>query len=295
MKVVPSARLAEEAVELAKAGKLTDAARLCKELAAAERAAGTTGSREAALRFEQAEKALLAKELASARSRLTAIGVKPTERLPVDRSAADIHGSSDIRHPSVQEILDRMPQHQARIFKPFEKVTPRISWISFVDAEVKTFTRKFYLGARRPETHLVDIGTWNEELVVRWKKTPIQKRVFLAGPGRDSAMIKKFRSELEAEGFAVFFYNFCASHEAGKLCRPETVGAFFATAGNAILADTPAAAASQYVSHEVMAALRLKNNQRMTIMVTPGEVISTAKTVNAVVITTEEDGIMKGY
>ena len=85
-------------------------------------------------------------------------------------------------------------------------------------------------------------------------------------------MIRKLATDLGERGYAVFFYEFCVN-AANELCSSTVVGAFFATAGHAILADTPSAAASQYVLHEVTAT-RLRDRGSMALLVTPDEILT---------------------
>ena len=66
----------------------------------------------------------------------------------------------------------------------------------------------------------------------------------------------------------MLFYNFYAER-ALELCRSEVVGAFFATAEIALIADTAAAAGSRFVSHEIA-----KVQGELIIVVVPSEVLA---------------------
>lgn len=73
----------------------------------------------------------------------------------------------------------------------------------------------------------------------------------------------------------MFFYKFCA-REIGAYCGSATVGAFFGTAGTAVLAVTETSGTSRFVPHEVAAATRLAAGKSELIIVTPGEAMFNA-------------------
>ncbi len=56
------------------------------------------------------------------------------------------------------------------------------------------------------------------------------------------------------------------------LCESETVGAFFGSAGHAVLVNSAAAAASRYVAVEVATARRIQGAGPRVIIVSPIEV-----------------------
>jgi hypothetical protein len=157
------------------------------------------------------------------------------------------------------------------IFKAFETVRPRTRWRRVVRDDVKQFVRAFEKGSRDSERYFSDPSA-DPALVARWKATPKQGRVFVAGAQQDMRLIQGLRAELEKQGKTVFFYTWCAG-AAGQLCGSATVGAFFGTAGAAVLAVTDASAGSRFAPYEVTAGVRVLAGEPQLFLLTPGEAL----------------------
>jgi hypothetical protein len=168
---------------------------------------------------------------------------------------------------------------QRAVFKTFESARLRVRW-RVAKRDVKSFVREFEAGAREPERYFADPSA-NPLLVARWKATPKSDRVFVAATEKDTAVVDSLRVELERQGKTVFFYRFCAQ-APGVLCDSRTVGAFFGTAGTAVLAVTEATGSSRFLSHEVAAATRLATGQSELLIFTPVEAVFNAAEVRVV-------------
>jgi hypothetical protein len=164
-----------------------------------------------------------------------------------------------------------LKREQRVVFRSFEAVRPRVRW-RVVRRDVKAFVRTFEAGAHEPEQHFTD-PLADPALVARWKATPKQDRVFVAGAQQDTELIESLRAQLEHEGKTVFFYTFCAG-ATGTLCASATVGAFFGTAGTAVLAVSDASATSRFVPHEIEAGIRLASHQSQLVIFTPSEALT---------------------
>jgi len=164
-----------------------------------------------------------------------------------------------------------LKSEQRLVLRSFEDVRPSVRW-RVVRRDVKAFVRAFEAGAREPEQHFAD-PLADRALVARWKATPKQDRVFVAGAQQDTELIESLRAQLEQEGKAVFFYRLCAA-APGALCESATVGAFFGTAGTAVLAVSDASATSRFIPHEIEAGSRLAVHQSQLVIFTPGEALA---------------------
>ncbi len=136
---------------------------------------------------------------------------------------------------------------------------------------VKRFETDFRRGVRDPKRWLYQARQTRQTLVDRWLEAPLSRRVFVIGASQESGAVRHWATELERRGFSVFFYDFCAD-AAGVLCASETVGAFFGSAGHAVLIDSASASASRFVQVEVAAARHLVGRGRRMIVVSPVEV-----------------------
>jgi hypothetical protein len=166
-----------------------------------------------------------------------------------------------------------LKSEQRVVFRSFEAVRPRVRW-RVVRRDVKAFVRAFEAGAHEPEQHFAD-PLVDPALVARWKATPKRDRIFVAGAQQDTAVIESLRAQLEHEGKTVFFYRFCAG-ATGALCESATVGAFFGTAGTAVLAVSDASGTSRFVPQEIEAGIRLAAHQSQLVILTPGEALTNA-------------------
>jgi len=187
------------------------------------------------------------------------------------RAAAVV--SSAFERKSIEWTLS---SEQRVVFRSFEAIRPGVRWrISrVVSSDVKAFVRAFEAGARDAERQFAD-PLVDKDLVARWLRTPKADRVFVAGAQQDLPVVEALRTQLEREGKTVFFYRTCA-RVAGVLCDSRTVGAFFGTAGTAVLAMSEASQSSRFVPHEVDAAVRLAASQTELRIFTPGEVLGNA-------------------
>jgi len=174
---------------------------------------------------------------------------------------------------------------QRAVFRTFENVHTGVRWRT-VTRDVKSFVRAFEAGARDPERHFADPSA-DASLVARWNATPKSERVFVAATEKDTPVVDKLRVQLEREGKTVFFYKFCAQ-AAGALCDSRTVGAFFATAGTAVLAVTEATGSSRFVPQEVAAATRLAAGQSELLIFTPGEAVFNTAQMRVVEATVDD-------
>ena len=96
-------------------------------------------------------------------------------------------------------------------------------------------------------------------------------------------MVEALRAQLEREGKTVFFYRFCSGTAA--LCDSKTVGAFFGTAGSAVLAVTEAT--SRFLPHEVESGVRLAAGRSELVILTPEEAVFNAAVTRVVQGTAE--------
>lgn len=157
------------------------------------------------------------------------------------------------------------------VFRTFTEsfiLTPRI-----VSSEVRAFARSFVRGGQNPRQYLAATrrGSAASQLIERWLSTDLSKRVFIAGAGEDMYAVRQLQQKLEAQGHVVFFYRFCEPSPRA-LCDSETVGAFFATAGHAVVSDSAVARRSEFLPAEIAAGVNVSFGRGNWLMVTPVEV-----------------------
>ena len=177
-------------------------------------------------------------------------------------------------HAKVVQHVSTLPKSQKVIVKMIEDASLSVASIDAVPADVKQFVRNFGAGAREPEKHLAKIGREHADLLAHWNAVDPEYRIFLAGAGKDGSVIRLLATEFEQQGYVVFFYDFCAVPR----CSSEVVGAFFGTAGHALVADSNAATASRYVAAEVTAARQLGGRDSVMILADPTKVVAAART-----------------
>jgi hypothetical protein len=158
------------------------------------------------------------------------------------------------------ELAPRLSLAQTQLFRSIDRGFRRPRWVGIAPRDVIGFVDSFKTGARSPERFLGELAPENQTLLRAWQSTPKERRVFLVGSGQDLDLALKLRADLEERGFRLFFYKFCSQ------CSSEVVGAFYGTAGEAILMDTRPAGASRYVSQEVSAAIRHQEGRRLAFL-----------------------------
>lgn len=158
------------------------------------------------------------------------------------------------------ELPRQLSLAQTQLFRSIDRGLRRPRWVGIAPRDVIGFVDSFKTGARSPERFLSELGPENQTLLRVWQSTPKERRVFLVGSGQDLGLAMKLRADLEEKGFRLFFYKFCSQ------CSSEIVGAFYGTAGEAILMDTTHAGASRYVSQEVSAAIGHQEGRRLAFL-----------------------------
>jgi hypothetical protein len=147
-------------------------------------------------------------------------------------------------------------------------------------ASAKRFGKEFLVGAKEGQARLERLGPKLSGLAGHWLRTPVEKRVFVIGAAADLPEIAKLRAQVEAEGYAFFFYKFCEPL-LSSLCKSEDVGAFFATAGHVISVKSPAAAGSDYIPVELAASESLLEGGALFIT-TPEEIVQLDQVANKI-------------
>src|SRR5262249_30082343 len=156
-------------------------------------------------------------------------------------------------------------------FELLSKVVPGLSPgdVSIVPGTVKRFSQDWETGAKNPKSYLPQV---NPELLSKWNAVPQEKRIFIIGAGKDSAEVSEAAKSLQAQGNAVFFYDFCR-----PLCSSEAVGAMAGTSGQIMLYRTRSAELSKYVEVEVATARFLDGLAKPVILISTEELFA-AKT-----------------
>ena len=139
---------------------------------------------------------------------------------------------------------------------------------SVVEGTVKRFSQDFETGAKNPKSYLPQVSP---ELLSKWNKVTQKKRIFIIGAGKDSAEVSEAAKSLEAQGNAVFFYDFCR-----PLCSSEAVGAMFGTSGRTMLYHTSSADLSKYVKVEVATARFIDGLAKPVILISTEELLAAA-------------------
>ena len=150
-------------------------------------------------------------------------------------------------------------------FELLSKVVPGLSpgHYSIVPRNCETFSHKFETGARNPNRYLPQVSP---QLLSKWNKVTPKKRIFIIGAGKDSAEVSEAAKSLEAQGNAVFFYDFCR-----PLCSSEAVGAMFGKSGQTMLYHTSSADLSQYVTVEIATARIIDGLAKPVILISTEE------------------------
>ncbi len=152
-------------------------------------------------------------------------------------------------------VVSRLSTDEAIQLRDLQSVTRRVGRINFVTSDVKQFVSDFSEGARDPTHYIAQQSLISREFADLWLRTPVEKRIFLIGAGKDAEMIKAVQAQFNRDGYTVFFYQTCVT-VYGRLCDSAVVGAFFGSSGKAFLVDSLAAEASRYVPLVIAAAQR---------------------------------------
>lgn len=256
--------LADETVALLQRGELEDAARRCEAIAAAERAKGTPESLQQAKLFDEAAESLR-------REHLTRV---------LKQAKADL---DKMEHALDEGFLASLPPDLSNVIKSLGSKPVRLKPISLVRADVRRFVHAFLHGARDPELHFANIDPRLRPFLAKWRDTPFEKRLFLTGAGEDAAVARRLQAQADAQGYAVFFYDFCRDI-IEILCADELVGAFFGSASHALLMDTALANASAYVVHEIGAIRHVRHGERMALLVSTEGVMAAPDNVVALAV-----------
>jgi hypothetical protein len=194
---------------------------------------------------------------------------------------------------SLKDVLNNLPENLRALVETIGAALPLGTRFVFAKSKVKRFATSFVEGANNARKYLTRARETHPALVDAWLKTPLARRVFMAGSGHNLREITNIQKALEERGYTVFFYKFC-EERVGTLCSSQAVGAFFSTAGHALLFDTTQAKDSSYVELEVKAVSRLVQHEGPLIIITPREALGAAAgTAVSVVKVTFEPAITK--
>ena len=177
-----------------------------------------------------------------------------------------------------QEVLASMPDYQLPVFRAIENVSRTSPFLTFVRTDAKKFVRGLESGWANPEAAFRRMPGSQQGLVRAWNGRPIEDRVFLIGAGKDGPGIARYIAEQEKNGKMVFFYKVCIP-ASGVLCPNEAIGAYMRTAGTIVLAGSPAADASRFVTVELAAVQRLNAGESMMIMLSPADILAGAEQI----------------
>lgn len=129
-------------------------------------------------------------------------------------------------------------------------------------------------GARDPQRGFAMAPTFYAARVAEWQQMG-DKGIAILGSRLDHPELMPIVAEWEAQGFKVFFFEFCRD-VGGILCPPETVGAFAATAGHVFWMDTPAGRASRFVGPEIDVLVRARTGAPRALRITPRRLLGGA-------------------
>jgi hypothetical protein len=167
-------------------------------------------------------------------------------------------------------LLARLDPRQQRIFTTLARSGYRPVPIGMVGADVFAFRAALGPGAALrgdPLDHLASLRSPGAE---QWLQAPPDKRVFATAFGTDLPPISMFGQMLRDDGYQVFDYDFCQNFQGGQVvCPTETVGAYFATAGHALLGTSEVSVRSGLVVAEASPAPVLPDNARRAVLITP--------------------------
>jgi hypothetical protein len=162
-----------------------------------------------------------------------------------------------------------LPKQQEVVLSTFREAVPSTAKRPrLVSPSVKRFGEKFMDGAWDGDDVLQTVKTLDPARVAKWRNTPQEKRLFVVGAREDTEHLAPSFKALEDQGYEVFFYRLCESRP-GMLCDSETVGAFFATAGNVLVSRSSAAAMSEFVKMELAVIDALLTGSDLWFMITP--------------------------
>lgn len=199
-------------------------------------ATGAAREAEAAVATQQLRKALADADLGSARA----------EALDATQPGT--------RAPTAEGLLThRLTPGRTSLLRSVQGLVGRLPKVVYADTGAKAFGQDFLRGARNSAALLHGLQSRHAALVDPWLGKPTDKRVFIIGASHDSRAIQQLRRDLHRDGFETYFFTDCRAHLDG-LCGSDEVGAFFASAGHAVLVRSPAAVASGFIPVELASA-----------------------------------------
>lgn len=181
--------------------------------------------------------------------------------------AMPVTGSSRGLTPAIAQHLS--PAHAA-LLKTFDAAALPTSRIRVTKTGVKHFAKDFRAGMDNPNLYKTSMDPKQQQLLAAYYAAPKERRIFIAGSGKDTPQIHQIEAALK-DKYTVFFYEFCRE-ASGALCWSESVGAAFASADQALFFNTPAAAASKYLPFELMVAMGKEG-----WLFAPGELVAAAR------------------
>lgn len=176
---------------------------------------------------------------------------------------------NQLRLENLRERLEAIRDPNLELLK---NVDPTISGLQVVSGSVKRFSKDFQAGASNPQRYLSELKKSQPALLKKWLETPVERRIFLIGAGKDGKGIGKTVELLKSKGFQVFFYDFCRQSK-GALCSSKEVGAMFATSGNTILYKSSLTFLSEYVKVEAATARFLVGADKKVILLSSSELL----------------------
>lgn len=174
--------------------------------------------------------------------------------------------------------LLQIPIGDRPIVKALENTSTGTPYITFVQTRVKQFFKAYAQGARNPDEYLRRARSTHPQVVSRWEGTPLDRRIFLVGAGKDDPFVRNYIHESEKDGYTVFFYKDC-EHTAFASCDDAVVGAFMASASRVLALVSSASEASLFCSPETVFAQRFRAGRKLVIMISPADLTSLAEEV----------------
>ena len=249
-------RTIERAETMIAAGQFEEAARLLDDFTARHQQVPRTPIPvDAFRRLEEAAEALRREE----RSALPAV---PPASVP-PRSPL---GLAD--RLTAMDIPSDVPDAHRPLVVGLQRATGNRPFV--VTREQKQFLTRHSRGAAAPDRYLDSCV--NAGFSRAWRLAPAERRVFLIGPGKDAQRLRAYATELRSRGYLVFFYLDWEVN--GQLCPSEVVGAYFATAGEAVVSQSLNASESLFVPIEITLAQRLRAGEELWYVYTPAELLS---------------------
>jgi hypothetical protein len=205
-----------------------------------------------------------------------AIAALRRERVPPRPSS---NAFNDLR--SFLAIPNGVPAPHRALMVPLQQANGKRPFV--VTREQKTFATKYSRGAATPDLYLDSCVS--REFSSAWRLARPDQRVFLIGARSDATRLNAAAAELRKKGYLVFFYLDWEVN--GRLCPSEVVGAYFATAGEALVSQSLAAMlSSQFVPVEITASQFARAGEELWYMYTPGELLAIGTGVSGTAVVT---------